>query len=296
MRQFARRCGYPLILKPRAAAGALGTERVAGDAELAAALAKVPFSEGASLAVEEYIEGHEGFYDTLSIDGVPVFEFVSHYYPNVLDAMRNRWITPYIVSTNRLDAASGYDELKAMGRKVIEVMELGTTATHMEWFYGPRGLKFSEIGSRPPGVGQWDVYADGNDIDIYREWASAIVHGRVERRPSRRFASGIIGDSRFYSPWLERWRQTPQGHFVAAMNNLIDRDDIQPRLGDIRCPAIVFHGTDDTGIPPSEGEHLHKTLPGSQRLVLVPGAAHAANLTHPEAVNPPLVEFLRALS
>ncbi|PTL83569.1 alpha/beta fold hydrolase [Vitiosangium sp. GDMCC 1.1324] len=108
-------------------------------------------------------------------------------------------------------------------------------------------------------------------------------------------AGGIIGDPRFYSPWLERWRQTPKDHFVAAMNNLIDRDDIRNRLGDIRCPAIVFHGTDDTGIPHSEGEFLHKTLPGSQRFVSVPGAAHAANLTHPEVVNPPLVEFLRTL-
>ncbi|HEX5747611.1 MAG TPA: alpha/beta fold hydrolase [Archangium sp.] len=107
-------------------------------------------------------------------------------------------------------------------------------------------------------------------------------------------AGGIIGDSRFHSPWLDRWRQTPKDHFVAAMNNLIDRDDIRPRLGDIHCPAIVFHGTDDTGIPPSEGELLHKSLPGSTRLVLVPGAAHAANMTHPDAVNPPLVEFLRA--
>jgi hypothetical protein len=127
----------------------------------------------------------------MSVNGEPVMEFVSHYYPNVLDAMRNRWISPYIVSTNRLDA-SGYDALKDLGRKVITTMGLGTTATHMEWFYGPKGLKFSEIGARPPGVGQWDVYAAGNDIDIYREWANAIVHGRIERRPSRRFASGII--------------------------------------------------------------------------------------------------------
>jgi len=127
----------------------------------------------------------------MSINGVPAYEFVSHYYPNVLDAMRNRWITPYIVSTNRLEA-SGYDDLKALGRRVIQTMELGTTATHMEWFYGPKGLKFSEIGARPPGVGQWDVYAAGNDLDIYREWANAVVHGRVEARPSRRFASGII--------------------------------------------------------------------------------------------------------
>lgn len=188
---FARRVGYPLIVKPRSGAGASGTTRVDEEAHLLQTLREMGVGRGQSVALEEFIEGHEGFYDTLSIEGRPVYEFVSHYYPNVLDAMRNRWITPYIVSTNRLDA-SGYDEVKAMGRKVISVMDLGTTATHMEWFYGGKGLKFSEIGSRPPGVGQWDVYADGNDIDIYREWANAVVHGRVERKPSRRFASGII--------------------------------------------------------------------------------------------------------
>jgi 3-oxoadipate enol-lactonase len=110
----------------------------------------------------------------------------------------------------------------------------------------------------------------------------------------RSLASGIIGDERFHSPWLDRWRQHPKSHFVAAMNNLIDRDDIQPRLQEIRCPAIVFHGLADTGIPPSEGEYLDKTLPGSKRYVSIPGAAHAANMTHPESVNPALLEFLRA--
>ena len=191
VRAFAEQVGYPILVKPRDGAGASGAARVDSDRELEAAAAALHLQHGRSIAVEEFIEGHEGFYDTMSVNGVPVMEFVSHYYPNVLDAMRNRWISPYIVSTNRLDA-SGYDALKDLGRKVITTMGLGTTATHMEWFYGPKGLKFSEIGARPPGVGQWDVYAAGNDIDIYREWANAIVHGRIERRPSRRFASGII--------------------------------------------------------------------------------------------------------
>lgn len=106
-------------------------------------------------------------------------------------------------------------------------------------------------------------------------------------------AGGIIGEPRFHGPWLDRWRQTPKNHFVAAMNNLIQRDDIKGQLGDILCPTIVFHGLEDTGIPPSEGEFLHQTLPGSKRYVPIPGAAHAANMTHPEAVNPVLVEFLR---
>ena len=62
----------------------------------------------------------------------------------------------------------------------------------MEWFFGPKGLRFSEIGCRPPGVRAWDLYAVGNDIDIYREWAGTIVHGAVDRPLSRRLAAGIV--------------------------------------------------------------------------------------------------------
>ena len=37
-----------------------------------------------------------------------------------------------------------------MGQRVIEALGIGTSATHMEWFFGPKGLRFSEIGCRPP--------------------------------------------------------------------------------------------------------------------------------------------------
>ena len=128
-----------------------------------------PRAQGArSVAVQEFVEGHEGFYDTISIGGRVVHDFVSHSYPNVLDAMRTRWISPQFVATNRVDASPGYDAVKAMGQKVIETLGITTSATHMEWFFGPKGLKFSEIGCRPPGVRAWDLYAVGNDLDIYR--------------------------------------------------------------------------------------------------------------------------------
>lgn len=191
VRDFAKRVGYPLILKPRDAAGAAGTVKVTDAAELDAAIEGAGFVHGRSVAVEEFIEGHEGFYDTITIDGEVVHEFVSHYYPGVLEAMRTRWISPRFVTTNRIDAP-GYDEVKAMGKQVIEALGITTSATHMEWFFGPRGLKFSEIGCRPPGVGAWDLYCASNEADIYREWAMAIVHGRPSQRMSRRFAAGIL--------------------------------------------------------------------------------------------------------
>jgi formate-dependent phosphoribosylglycinamide formyltransferase (GAR transformylase) len=189
---FAEQVGYPLIVKPRSGAGASGTMRVDDSAGLDHALGVFGGQGTESIAMEEFIEGHEGFYDTIAVNGQVAMDFASHYYPNVLEAMRTRWISPQFISTNRLDTAPEYGELREMGQRVIGALGIGTSATHMEWFFGPKGLKFSEIGCRPPGVGAWDLYSAGNDIDIYRSWADAIVHGGTGAAPSRRFASGIV--------------------------------------------------------------------------------------------------------
>jgi carbamoylphosphate synthase large subunit len=192
VRAFANAVGYPIILKPRSGAGALDTVRVDSRAELDATLGRFGEQGVESIAVEEFVEGHEGFYDTLSIDGHAAVDFVSHYYPNVLEAMRTRWISPQFVSTNRVESVAEYGQLREMGARVNAALGIGTSATHMEWFFGPKGLRFSEIGCRPPGVGAWDLYSVGNEFDLYREWANAIVHGHVATPPSRRYASGIV--------------------------------------------------------------------------------------------------------
>jgi formate-dependent phosphoribosylglycinamide formyltransferase (GAR transformylase) len=189
---FAAEVGFPLILKPRAAAGAAGTVRVDDAAQLDRALGVFGAEGTDSIAIEEFVEGHEGFYDTLTVDGRVVHDFVSHYYPNVLEAMRTRWISPQFVATNRVDEAPDYEEVREMGRRVIAALGIGTSATHMEWFFGPKGLRFSEIGCRPPGVGAWDLYSAGNEMDLYREWAHAIVHGGPSQRATRRYAAGIV--------------------------------------------------------------------------------------------------------
>jgi hypothetical protein len=190
-RDFAAAVGFPVIVKPRDAAGASGTYRADNLRELAAAAKESRLADGAPAAIEEFIEGHEGFYDTLTVNGRVTHDFVSHYYPNVLEAMRTRWISPQIVATNRLHE-SGYDEVREMGQRVVEALGIGTSATHMEWFYGPKGLKFSEIGCRPPGVGQWDSYCAAGEFDLYREWAIAVCHHVTDRAPSRRLACGIV--------------------------------------------------------------------------------------------------------
>ena len=190
-REFARQVGYPLIIKPPDGAGAAGTWKVRDDSELEQVLVESGVVDGHEVAIEEFIEGHEGYLDTLTINGEVAHEFITHYYPGVLNAMRERWISPQMVTTNRIEAP-GYNEVRQMARDVIKVLGIGTSATHMEWFASPKGLRFSEIGCRPPGVGQWDVYNTANDFDLYLEWASAITHERPHSSPSRRYAAGMI--------------------------------------------------------------------------------------------------------
>ncbi len=212
-RDFADEVGYPLILKPNDAAGAAGTYKVDDDEELEAAIQSTGLEQGKPTAIEEFVEGHEGFYDTLTCDGEIVHDFACHYYPNVLEAMRTRWISPQIVTTNQVDSDT-YDEVRELGKRVIEVFEIGTSATHMEWFFGPKGLKFSEIGCRPPGVRVWDLYGAANDLDLYVEWARLLVHGKTPAKTSRQYSAGMIalrpdqdGSISGYEGWDEVERQ-----------------------------------------------------------------------------------------
>ena len=193
-KEFADRVGYPLVLKPRAGAGAAGTARVDSDDDLARELQRFGDEGATSIAIEEFVEGHEGFYDTITLGGRVVHDWATHYYPNVLEAMRHRWISPQFVTTNRIDDEwpSIYPEVRDLGARVIEALGIETSATHMEWFHGPKGLRFSEIGARPPGVGCWDLYSASNDVDVYREWAHIVTHGSPERPMTRSYAAGIV--------------------------------------------------------------------------------------------------------
>ena len=81
---------------------------------------------------------------------------------------------------------------------------------------------------------------------------------------------------------------------VAALGAMRDRPDSTPMLGEIKSPALVIVGADDTLIPPSESEIMHKAIRGAQ-MKLMPGAAHLANLDAPEEFNRVAREFLKSL-
>jgi 3-oxoadipate enol-lactonase len=104
----------------------------------------------------------------------------------------------------------------------------------------------------------------------------------------------ILGGPEHWEPWISRWKTIPAERLRAANECLLSRDDLTGRLGEITCPAILFHGDADQAIPLARSEALRDGLRGCKDFVVVKGAAHAANVTHPDQVNPKLGDFLRA--
>ena len=103
----------------------------------------------------------------------------------------------------------------------------------------------------------------------------------------------ILGSGVDTASWFEKWAALPRDGFLLTFQCLAERDDITSRLGEIACPAIIFHGDQDQAIEMSRAEALRDGLSGCQDFVVVKGAAHAGNLSHPEQVNEPLAVFLR---
>jgi pimeloyl-ACP methyl ester carboxylesterase len=123
---------------------------------------------------------------------------------------------------------------------------------------------------------------------MHDEWVSngpAQVQGAI--------AGLILGGGVDPEPWFAKWHAAPRENLSLPYRCLVDRDDITDRLGEITCPAIVFHGDEDVAIPMDKAAALCAGLSGCEGVVVVKGAAHAANLSHADQVNGPLRDFLR---
>ena len=93
-------------------------------------------------------------------------------------------------------------------------------------------------------------------------------------------------------PWITKWKQRPRSLLRPAFEAVVGREDIHDRLGEIKVPALVIHGTADAAIDVELAQRLCAGLAGSRPLVTIEGGGHACNLTHPQLVNLVLERFL----
>lgn len=105
----------------------------------------------------------------------------------------------------------------------------------------------------------------------------------------------IIDSPAHNAAWIAKWKAYDATRLLAPTDCLIDRDDIVARLPEIGAPALVIHGTRDNAIEMQRAEALCHGLRDCRGLLRVEGAGHAANMTHAQLVNPPLLQFLQSL-
>lgn len=68
--------------------------------------------------------------------------------------------------------------------------------------------------------------------------------------------------------------------------------DFRDDLGAIDVPLLVLHGDSDATVPvEGSGARVHAAVPGSE-LVVLEGAPHGLLVSHADAVNRTLVDFL----
>ncbi len=132
-------------------------------------------------------------------------------------------------------------------------------------------------------------------VDSYRDLIEAwVTVGPVDDLAN--IVAGIIIDDPAENPrWIEKWQSGRHEQVREAGVCLLERESVMDRLGEISCPALVIHGDRDAAIELDKAEAMSAALPGSDGVVVIEGAAHAANLTHPEPVNAAILSFLRGL-
>ena len=83
---------------------------------------------------------------------------------------------------------------------------------------------------------------------------------------------------------------TPPAGYIGC-SHAIPKINLTARLKEIKCPILVIVGADDPGTPVAMAREIHENAPGS-KLVVLPQAAHLANLEQPAGFTRALEEFL----
>ena len=91
--------------------------------------------------------------------------------------------------------------------------------------------------------------------------------------------------------WKSSWKRISPANLQQLFTTLAGREDITDRLEQIRVPALVVHGDRDASISLDRAQALADGLPDAE-FVMIEGAGHASNLTHPDQVNPHLSRCL----
>jgi len=155
------------------------------------------------------------------------------------------------------------------------------------------------IGAVPPIMVKSDKNPGGLPIEVFDGFRAALVANRAQffldvpsgpfygyNRPGAKVSQGVIEN------W---WRQGMAGGAKAHYDCIkaFSETDFTEDLKAIAVPTLVMHGDDDQIVPYADSAPLSAKLLKNGTLKTYEGLPHGLCTTHPEIVNPDLLDFIK---
>lgn len=229
---FAATVGFPLVVKPPAGAGGKGTYRLDNRSDLAQFLERFPPDARQPALYEEFVQGTEYSFDSVVINGQPIWHSISRYMPSPLEVLKNDWIQ-WCVMLPRDVSGPEFASIRKAGFAGVKALGLQTGLSHMEWFHlTDKRIAISEVGARPPGAQFTSLLSYAHDTNFYRAWPHLMVFDEFDP-PERRYAAGAA---------------YIRGQGRGRVRRITGLDEAQRRFGSLVVEAKLPH----EGQPPSD--------------------------------------------
>lgn len=229
---FIGRVGLPVVVKPPAGAGGKATYRLDRLEDVDNYLRRSPPNASEPTLFEEFVRGTEHSFDSIFINGEPVWHSISRYMPSPLEVLENDWIQWCVLLPRNIDGVE-YDAIREAGFAAIKSLGLQTGLSHMEWFRKADGsIAISEVGARPPGAQIATLLSYAHDIDFYKAWPRLMAFGTFDP-PQRKYAAGAA---------------YIRGQGRGRVRRIAGVDEVQQRFGSI----VVEAKLPQEGQPPSD--------------------------------------------
>ncbi len=155
---------------------------------------------------------------------------------------------------------------------------------------------------RVAGIVLIDSAADADDAETLAGYEGMIAaltgdDDAVWEATAEGVAGLILGTPELIADWVPKWRaRRGSSELDITAAALLGRDDVSDRMSEIRCPLLVIHGSADQAIVPARSQAVADAVQDSRGVVIVPGAAHAPNMSDPGIVNDALRDFFQSVA
>lgn len=184
--KFIAEVGAPVVAKPDKGVGAAATYKIHNENELHHFFATKP---PVDYLFEEFIQGQVVSFDGLADqDGKVVFCTVDVFRQGVMETV-NQNLDFFYYSLREIP-----QDIMEIGLRTVKAFNIRARFFHLEYFRTKEGRLIAlEVNMRPPGGLTTDMYNYANDIDIYAEYATMIVHNHFNANVTNPYYCAYLG-------------------------------------------------------------------------------------------------------